>query len=415
MRERCNSSPFLEKGFLIYFLPGIARPFLIKIFNEVRNVKLSTEIVQLGVGSDEQTGAISTPIYQTASFKHPALGQSTGYDYTRTQNPTRRVLEEGIARLEKGVAGFAFASGVAAITAVLMLYKAGDHLIIVEDCYGGTYRLLYQLFPNFGITTSTVSGTDLTELAQAITPTTKAVILETPTNPLMQIVDIRGVARICRENKLHLIVDNTFLTPYFQQPITLGADIVVHSGTKYLAGHNDLLCGLVVAGSEELAERIRFIQNSTGGVLSPADSWLLIRGMKTLALRMEKHNANALQIANWLLKHPRVEKVYYPGLPDHPGKDIHDSQARGYGGMISFTVDQPSLVPLVLRKVRLIQFAESLGGVESLITFPAVQTHQDIPAENRERRGITDCLLRLSVGIEDVDDLIADLEQALQV
>ena len=261
-------------------------------------MKLSTEIVQLGVGSDEQTGAISTPIYQTASFKHPALGQSTGYDYTRTQNPTRRVLEEGIARLEKGVAGFAFASGMAAITAVLMLYKAGDHLIIVEDCYGGTYRLLYQLFPNFGITTSTVSGTDLTELAQAITPTTKAVILETPTNPLMQIVDIRGVARICRENKLHLIVDNTFLTPYFQQPITLGADIVVHSGTKYLAGHNDLLCGLVVAGSEELAERIRFIQNSTGGVLSPADSWLLIRGMKTLALRMEKHNANALQIAN---------------------------------------------------------------------------------------------------------------------
>lgn len=374
---------------------------------------LESEIVHIGVRTDEKTGAISTPIYQTASFQHPALGQSTGFDYTRTQNPTRQVVEEGIACLEHGAAGFAFASGMAAVTAVLMLYQAGDHIVVVEDCYGGTYRLLDKVFAKFGISTSPVDGTNIAEIARAITPATRAVIVETPTNPLMRIVDIRRVAELCRDRNIHFIVDNTFLTPYFQRPLDLGADLVIHSGTKYLAGHNDLLCGVVVAREQELGEKIRFIQNSTGGVLSPGDSWLLIRGLKTLALRMARQNENARQVAEWLAGHPRVAKVYYPGLPDHPGRAVHESQASGYGGMLSFVVGDASLAPAVLRRVKLIQFAESLGGVESLITFPARQTHLDIPPEVRERTGITDSLLRLSVGIESSADIIHDLEQAL--
>ena len=376
-------------------------------------MNLESEIVHIGVRADDKTGAISTPIYQTASFQHPALGQSTGFDYTRTQNPTRQVVEKGIAGLEHGAGGFAFASGMAAITAVLMLYKAGDHIVVVEDCYGGTYRLLDQVFAKFGIATSPVDGTNPAEIARAITPATRAVIVETPTNPLMRIVDIRRVAELCKGKNIHVIVDNTFLTPYFQRPLDLGADIVIHSGTKYLAGHNDLLCGLVVAREQELADKIQFIQNSTGGVLSPGDSWLLIRGIKTLAIRMERHNANALKIAQWLVRHPRVEKVYYPGLPDHQGKAIHDSQASGYGGMVSFTVDAPQLALCILKRVKFIQFAESLGGVETLITFPAKQTHGDIPAATRELLGINDRLLRLSVGIEDAADIIGDLEQSL--
>lgn len=319
-----------------------------------------------------------------------------------------------MARLEKGAAGFVFSSGMAAITAVLMLYKAGDHLIVVEDCYGGTYRVLDKLFAKFGITLSTVDGTQTDAIEKLIQPATKAVLIETPTNPLMKIADIRGIAAVCRKHQVHFIVDNTFLTPYFQRPLELGADIVVHSGTKYLAGHNDLLCGAVIAKASELGEKIRFIQNSTGSILSPNDSWLLIRGLKTLAIRMEKHNENARKVAEWLVKHPRVCKVYYPGLPDHPGRKFHESQASGYGGMLSFVVDKESLVPNILRKVKLIQFAESLGGVESLITFPARQTHMDIPPEIRQKTGITDCLLRLSVGIENCDDIIWDLAQAMK-
>lgn len=376
-------------------------------------MKLSSRFVHIGLCTDDKTGAISTPIYQTATFRHPALGQSTGFDYTRTNNPTRKVLEEGVAALEEGAGAFAFGSGMAAITAVLMLYASGDHLVVVADCYGGTYRVLDKIFARFGLTTTFVDCSDTNEIAAALTPATKAVIVETPTNPLMKIADIRAIAALAKPRGIHTIVDNTFLTPYFQRPLALGADIVVHSATKYLAGHNDLLCGLVIAREAALAEKIGFIQNSTGGILSPADCWLLIRGIKTLALRMERHNDNARIVAEWLTRHPRVRKVYYPGLPGHPGKGVHEFQATGHGGMLSFAVDDPALVPQVLSKVRLIKFAESLGGVESLITFPAVQTHADMPAAIRESLGIDDKLLRLSVGIEDVGDIIEDLQQAL--
>jgi cystathionine gamma-synthase len=376
-------------------------------------MKLDSRMVHIGVRSDKTTGAISTPIYQTASFQHPAVGKSTGFDYTRSQNPTRKVLEEGIADLEGGTGGFAFSTGMAALTAVFMLYKTGDHLVVVRDCYGGTYRVLDQIFSQFGIQSTFVDATTVSDVEQAITKQTKAIFIETPTNPLMNIVDIRKMVRLSRQFGLHLIVDNTFLTPCLQRPLELGADIVVHSGTKYLAGHNDLLCGLVVAREQALADRIKFIQNSTGAVLSPSDSWLLIRGLKTLAIRMERHNENALNVAKWLTKYPHVTKVFYPGLDAHPGKDVQDSQASGYGGMVSFAVDNPDLVLKVLEKVKFIQFAESLGGVETLITFPAKQTHADIPAATRELLGINDCLLRLSVGIENVDDIISDLEQAL--
>jgi len=378
-------------------------------------MNLHSEIVHIGVCTDEKTGAISTPIYQTATFRHPALGQSTGFDYTRSQNPTRKVLEEGIAKLEGGTLGLAFASGMAAVTAVLMVYKTGDHLIVVEDCYGGTYRVINKVFSNYGLTVTFVDGSHIDEVAQAISPTTKAILVETPTNPLMKIVDIQAIVKLAQEHGIHTIVDNTFLTPYFQRPLELGVDVVIHSGSKYLSGHNDLVCGLIVTNNPELGERIRFVQNSTGGILGPSDCWLLIRSIKTLALRMEKHNANAQIVAEWLQKHPRVVNVYYPGLAQHPGKAIHDSQASGYGGMLSFVVDDAKLVGQVLRRVQLVRFAESLGGVESLITLPAVQTHADVPADVRARLGISDCLLRLSVGIEYVDDIILDLEQALSL
>ncbi|MBP2625515.1 MAG: Cys/Met metabolism pyridoxal-phosphate-dependent protein [Firmicutes bacterium] len=378
-------------------------------------MKLDSKIAHIGVCTDEKTGAISTPVYQSATFRHPALGESTGFDYTRSQNPTRKVLEEGIATLEGGAIGLAFASGMAAVTAVLLLYKTGDHLIVIEDCYGGTYRVIDKVFSNFGLTVSFIDGSHIDEVIQAIIPATKAIIVETPTNPLMKIIDIQAIVKTAHENNIHAIVDNTFLTPYFQRPLEMGADVVIHSGTKYLAGHNDLVCGLVVARDAELGGRIRYIQNSTGGILGPNDSWLLIRSLKTLALRMEKHNSNAKVIAEWLTNHPRVLNVYYPGLPGHPGKAVHESQSSGYGGMLSFVVDSTQLVEQVLRKVKLIRFAESLGGVESLITLPAVQTHADVPVDVRERLGISDCLLRLSVGIEDAEDIISDLEQALFV
>lgn len=376
-------------------------------------MKLESKTVHIGVCTD-YTGAISTPIYQSATFRHPALGQSTGFDYTRSQNPTRKILEEGIACLEEGVAGYAFASGMAAVTAVLMIYRQGDHLVVVEDCYGGTYRVVDKVFSQLGLSVTFVDGSNTAEVANAIQANTKAILVETPTNPLMKIVDIRAMIELAKSVNAHCIVDNTFLTPYFQRPLTLGADLVIHSGTKYLAGHNDLVCGLVVAREAELAERVKYVQNSTGAILSPNDSWLLMRSIKTLALRMEKHNTNALAVAQWLVKQPAVGQVYYPGLPGHPGKNTHDFQATGYGGMLSFAVASAEKAAAVLEKVKLIRFAESLGGVETLITLPAVQTHADVPAEVRERLGISDRLLRLSVGIEAAEDIIADLEQALE-
>ncbi len=376
-------------------------------------MKMTTRLVHTGVRSDQVTGSISCPIYQTATFQHPGLGESTGFDYSRKVNPTRKVLEETVARLEGGVRGFAFSSGMAAITTVLGLLKAGDRIIISDDLYGGTYRLFNQIFSRFGFIPDYVDTTDLPALAAKIKPATKAVFIETPTNPLMKISDIRAIALLAKEHGLLTMVDNTFMTPYLQNPLDLGADIVIHSATKFLGGHNDLLAGLVVVDDQALGEEVFFLQNSIGAVLDPWASWLLMRGIKTLALRLERQQENAARIAGWLMNQPYMRKVHFPGLSSHPGYEINRSQARGHGAMISFEVDSHERVKEVLKRVKVILFAESLGGVETLITFPETQTHNDIPEIIRARIGINDRLLRLSVGIEDADDLIADLKQAL--
>lgn len=376
---------------------------------------IASKIVHVGANSDPATGSISTPIYQNATFSHPALGQSTGFDYSRTKNPTRLAVEKAIADLEGGAAGFAFASGMAAITTLLMLYRSGDHVVVTEDCYGGTYRLLEKVFAKFGLETTFVDGSSIKAVAAAIRTNTRAIFIETPTNPLMKIADIRAIAALSTGREIHIVVDNTFLSPFFQRPLELGADIVIHSGSKYLSGHNDVICGLLTARDATVCEQIGFFQNAAGSILGPQDSWLLLRGIKTLALRMERHNTNASRLADWLNEHFLIKRVYYPGLPGHAGREIQESQATGYGGMLSFEVAEAHLVPQVLARVKMIRFAESLGGVESLITFPAVQTHADIPPDIRLKLGISDCLLRMSVGIENVEDLICDLSQALDL
>jgi len=376
-------------------------------------MRQESTIAQVGTRTDPQTGAVSPPIYHAATYQHPGFGQSTGYDYTRTANPTRVILEREIAKLEGGTHGFSFSSGMAAVANVLSLLNQNDHLIASDDLYGGTYRIVEQLFRRFGVDASYVDTSDTQAISNAIRPESKAIFIETPTNPMMKISDIREIAQIAREHNLLLIVDNTFMTPYCQQPLALGADIVLHSATKYLSGHNDVLAGLVVTGKPDLAERIAFIQNSVGAVLGPQDCWLTMRGMKTLALRMERQQENALAVATWLTTHKNVRAVYYPGLAEHTGRFVHQQQSNGFGGMLSFTVDSEQRVIQVLEKIAMVIFAESLGGLESMITFPARQTHADIPIEIRERQGITNTLLRMSVGIEHIDDIIADLDQAL--
>lgn len=377
--------------------------------------RIETRVVQAGNRRDPATGAVSTPIYHATTYAHPAPGQSTGYDYTRTANPTRTVLEHTIAELESGTRGFAFASGMAAVHCVLGLLNPGEHLVVSDDLYGGTYRLLERLLQRYHVTATYVDMGNLTAVESAIKPSTKALFIETPTNPTMKISDIPACSQLAHHHGLLSIVDNTFMTPIFQRPLELGADIVLHSGTKYLGGHNDVLAGLVVVRNPELAERISFLQNSIGAVLGPQDAWLMIRGMKTLALRMERHEANARHVAEWLNGHPMVARVYYPGLEDHPGRTVHESQCSGYGGMVSFDVVDERLVKPLLANVRMITFAESLGGVESLITYPTTQTHADIPLEVREAVGVTNRLLRLSVGVEHVEDIISDLAQALAI
>jgi len=372
-------------------------------------MKLETAIAHAGLGTDPATGALSVPIYQTATFRHPALGESTGYDYSRTSNPTRKVLEDTVAALERGDRGFAFASGMAAITAVMTLFQSGDHLVFSEDLYGGTYRLLDKVFSRFGLEASFVDSSDLAALAAALRPgRTKAVFVETPSNPLMRVTDIRETAALAAAHGALTIVDNTLMTPLLQRPLELGADIVVHSGTKFIGGHNDVLCGLVVAKGEELCRQIGFVQNSTGGTLGPQDSWLVIRGLKTLAVRMERAQRNAAIIADTLAHRAEVVSVHYPD------SEAHFHQASGAGAVLSFAVRDAALAASIINNVRVVSFAESLGGVESLITYPARQTHGDIPAAVRERNGITDTLLRLSVGIEDVQDLVDDLRQAME-
>lgn len=374
-------------------------------------MKIESHLAHIGSEKEPVTGAVSFPIYQATAFRHPKLGQSTGFDYARTKSPTRTVLEEAAAQLESGDAGFACSSGMAALTTIFALFSQGDHLIVSLDLYGGTYRLLEKIMSRYGVTASYVDTNDLDGMSELLQPNTKAVLIETPTNPLMMITDLERVSAWAKSKGLLTIVDNTLLTPFFQRPIELGADIVVHSATKYLGGHNDVLAGLIVTKGKELSEQIAFLHNSLGAVLGPQDSWLLMRGMKTLALRMERHQLNATAIANFLLEHEAIEDVYYPALPHHPGHDVQNKQSSGNTGIFSFRLKDARYVEPILRHIQLIAFAESLGGVESLMTYPAVQTHADIPAEIRQKIGVDDRLLRFSVGIEHADDLIADLDQ----
>jgi len=377
-------------------------------------MKIESRLAQIGSQKDHITGAVSFPIYQATAFRHPALGESTGFDYSRTKSPTRSVLEEAAAELESGDAAFACSSGMAALQTIFAYFSSGDHLIVSLDLYGGTYRLLERVMSRFGVTATYVDTNDLDQLGASVTPNTKALLIETPTNPLMMITDIEKAAAWAKTHGLLTIVDNTLLTPYFQRPIELGADIVIHSATKYLGGHNDVLAGLIVTKGKELSEQMAVLHNSIGAVLGPQDSFLLARGMKTLALRMERHQSNATAIAKHLQNHPAIAEVFYPALPDHPGHDIQSRQSSGNTGIFSFKVKDARYVAPILRHVKLISFAESLGGVESLMTYPTVQTHADIPEHIRQAVGVDDRLLRFSVGIEHVDDLIADLDQALE-
>ncbi|WP_085831915.1 trans-sulfuration enzyme family protein [Clostridium merdae] len=378
-------------------------------------MEFNTICVHGSTRSYDNTGSISVPIFQTATFAHPGVGQSTGYDYSRVQNPTREYLEETIAKLEQGNGALAFSSGMAAISAVMELFSPGDHFITSDDLYGGSHRLFHHINAKNGLSFTAVNTSYTEQIKAAIRPETKAIFVETPSNPMMQVTDLKKTAELAHEHGLLLIVDNTFLTPYLQRPLTLGADIVVHSGTKYLGGHNDVLAGFAIAKDEKIIERLRFVYKNTGACLSPFDSWLLIRGLKTLPLRMDRQEQNALKIAEWLTKQDKIKQVYYTGLPEHPDYELSKQQASGFGSMISFEVDSAETAERMLNRVNLIHFAESLGGVETLITYPMLQTHAEIPAEEREAKGITDKLLRLSVGIEDANDLIADLTYALKV
>lgn len=356
-------------------------------------------------------GAVNFPIYQTATYAHPGVGKSTGFDYSRLQNPTRAQLEKLVAQLEGGTDAFALSSGMAAITLLFEIFKPGDHLVIDSDLYGGSIRLFDHVSAKNGIrfTRANCSRDDIEPLLR---PETKAIYVETPTNPMMNVADIEKLSQIARKRKILLIVDNTFLSPYFQNPLALGADIVVHSGTKFLAGHNDTLAGFIVTNRADVQEKLRFLIKTTGAGLSPFDCWLVMRGIKTLALRMETGQKNAFKIVEWLKKQKKVTKVIYPGLPEHSGYQIMRRQAKGFGSMVTFNVEDEAMAKKILGSVKLIKYAESLGGVETLITYPTTQTHADVPEELRLKNGITPATLRLSVGIENADDLIYDLEQA---
>lgn len=362
---------------------------------------------------DPLTGAISVPIYQTSTYVQQAPGVNRGYDYARSNNPTRGTLEDIIAQLEKGTVGIAFGSGLAAIDAVVKLLKAGDEILAVDDIYGGAFRLFTHIYEKFGIRVNYVDTTDAENVFNSITPNTKLIWLETPTNPTLKVSDIEAIAKIAWAHSCLLCVDNTFASPALQQPLSLGADMVVHSATKYLGGHSDLIAGLVVAKEKELGERIKFIQNASGAILSPFDSWLVIRGIETLHLRVQQHCRNAQAVAQWLETNPAVDKVYYPGLTTHFNHEIARKQSKGFGGIVSFTLknDTEEAATAFVTNTNYFKLAESLGGVKSLLCHPAQMTHKSIPAEKRRAAGVADSLIRLSVGLEDVDDLIADLEQ----
>ncbi len=361
-------------------------------------------------GCSNHYGAISYPIYQTATYAHPGVGQSTGFDYSRLQNPTKEHLEKIVASLENGVDALALSTGMAAITLLMELFSPGDHIIADADLYGGSIRLFNHVSKKNGLTFSAVDC-HKEDVESYVNEHTKAIYVETPTNPMMNVTDIEVLSKIAKEHGLLLIVDNTFLSPYFQNPLDLGADVVVHSGTKYLGGHNDTLAGFLVTNREDISEKLRFLIKTTGAGLAPFDCFLILRGIKTLGIRMEKAQQNAIEIAHWLKTQKAVTKVIYPGLPEHPGYEIMKKQARGFGAMITFQLESKEFALSILEKVRMIKFAESLGGVETLITYPTTQTHADVPKEIRERNGITESTLRLSVGIEDVKDLLDEFEK----
>lgn len=364
-------------------------------------------------GKTDNYGALSYPIYQTATYAHAGVGKSTGYDYSRLQNPTREQLEKVVASLEGGIDAFALSSGMAAITLLMEIFKPGDHIIAEADLYGGSVRLFDNVSKKNGYE-FTYLNCSRDDIEGAIKENTKAVYIETPTNPMMNVSDISKIAEIAKRHGLYLIVDNTFLSPYFQNPLKLGADIVIHSGTKFLGGHNDTLAGFIVTNNEEVQEKLRFIIKTTGAGLAPFDCWLILRGIKTLGIRMERSQENAIKIANWLKEQPVVKHVYYPGLQEHPGYEIMKKQARGFGAMLTFDVDTEAHALQILESVRMIKFAESLGGVETLITYPTPQTHADVPEEVRLKNGITPCTLRVSVGIEDIEDLLAELAEVFK-
>lgn len=372
----------------------------------------ATELIH-SIPVDPLTGAISVPIYQTSTFVQEAPGVNKGYDYARTGNPTRAILEQLIAQLEKGTVGVAFSSGLAAIDAIVKLLKTGDEILAVDDIYGGAFRLFTQVYEKFGIKVTYVDCSDVNNLVDAITPDTKLIWLETPTNPTLKIADIEAIARLAKANQCLLCVDNTFASPVLQQPLSLGADMVIHSATKYLGGHSDLIAGLVVTKDADLGARIKYLQNACGAILAPFDSWLVIRGIETLHLRMKQHCSSALTVARYLEQHPAVDKVFYPGLPTHPNHEVARKQSSGFGGIISFTLkeDTEAAAVRLVTQTRLFKLAESLGGIKSLVSHPANMTHKSIPAEKRRAAGVQDSLVRLSIGLEDAEDLINDLEK----
>ena len=377
-------------------------------------MKKKTALIHGGISRDIVTGAVSVPIYQVSTYEQDGIGKHRGYEYSRTGNPTRHALEELMKELEHGVAGFAFASGMAALHTVLSMFKSGDHLIVGDDVYGGTYRLITKVMEKLGLQIDFVDSTDLELVRSKILPNTKAILIETPSNPLLKLTDIAEISKLAKAFGILTVVDNTFATPYWQQPLTLGADIVVHSGTKYLGGHSDVVAGIVVVNSEELAAEIGFFQNSIGGILGPNDSWLLQRGIKTLGIRMEEHEVNAKAISEFLNAHDLVERVYYPGLTTHPNHELAKVQGSGFGGMLSFELKEGLDPETFVSALKWFTLAESLGAVESLVGVPSKMTHASIPREKRLESGISDELIRLSIGLEDLEDLLEDLKQALE-
>lgn len=376
-------------------------------------MKFATELIHGGNPIDPEHGSLSHPIYHSSTFAQRSMDHFGRYDYARSGNPTREALEEAVAKLEGGSLGLAFASGMAAISSTFMIFAPGDHLVVCEDVYGGTFRVLSTTLKSWGLQVTFVDATDQAAIAAAIRPETKALYLETPSNPLIKIIDLKAAADLAKEKGLLTIVDNTFMTPYLQRPLELGCDIVLHSGTKFLNGHSDVICGFAVTADPALGQRIRFIQNAFGAVLGPQDCWLVLRGLKTLKVRMEESQASAQRIVSWLKEHRGVSKVYYPGLPEHPGYEVHRAQASGPGAVLSFELENYEVTKRLLEGVKLCAFAVSLGGVESILSYPAKMSHAAMPPAERAARGIKDTLVRLSVGLEDPEDLIADMDRIL--